>query len=611
MAALLKQCYLKQNYQDSSRMRTKILTLLKVLIFTLLFSVTAPIMAQSDEDPLPANQAFKLIKAYTADNQSIIFRWHVQPKYYLYEGRFQFDVLNPNSVKLGSPQFPRTTLFKTYPDGRKMRVYSGKFNITVPLEYSEPLTKPLQISVKYQGCSELGICYPQQTRTFAVALAKHPTKPNKLKTPTPTMQQDYLTTILTNQHFFTIIAVFFGLGLLLSLTPCVLPMIPILSSIIMGQKHITHLRSFLLSLAYVLGMAISYAVLGLFVGMAGNSIQAALQKPWIISLFTLLIALMAFSLFGFFNLQLPEFIRGPVAKISNHQKHGSFIGAGIMGVLSTLILSPCVTPALATAILYIAKTGDAVIGASALFSMGIGMGVLLLMVGASSAKLLPKTGGWMNAIKIFLGFVMLAVAIWTISRILPSPVNMLLWSLLAIAIAVTLRTFQGTHTKAQHLGKAFGLLFFIYGILLIMGAILGQNNPLNPIPLNAYTEKSALKFQRVVSLPEFQQQLQRAKALHKPIVLDFYADWCVECQKMDAYTFSNPELQSLLKPYLRVRADVTENSLENQALEKHYGVIAPPTLLFFTPDGTEIRSHRVVGEISADKLIKQLQSLDT
>lgn len=592
-----------------SLIRYLLLILLGFLFFNLALAL---------EEPMPVDQAFQLKKVYCNDGESITTTWDVLPGNYLYKDRFLFSILNAVPVTLGNPVFPETSLVKTYPDGRTMMAYTGHFSVTVPLEFQKNYTDRVKLQISYQGCSDFGICYPMQTKIVTVCLnGAHPTEiesapqttaPNNEEIPAET-QQTKITHLLQANNFFAIIAAFFGIGVLLSLTPCVLPMIPILSGIIIGQKTRTHTRSFVLSLIYVLAMAITYAILGIIVGFIGSGIQSALQQPWIIVLFSLIFVAMALSLFGLYNLQLPNFLRNKIANVSVHQKRGSYLGTFVMGCLSTLVLSPCVTPPLASAIVFIGNSGNAVLGGVALFSMGIGMGVPLLIIGASSAKLLPKTGRWMNGVKYFLGVVMLGIAIWMLARIIPGAYSMALWALLAIGCAVGLKTFNSTTNRVERLGKAFGILLFIYGLLLLLGAIQGQTNPLKPFALfENRAEQNVLQFKIVPSLQDLNAEFQQAKQQNKPVLLDFYADWCIECKEMDAYTFTDPKVKHLLEPYILLRADITANSPQNKVLLHHFNIIAPPAFLFFNADGKEI--YRIYGESSAAKFAEKLMQVN-
>jgi thiol:disulfide interchange protein DsbD len=558
--------------------------------------------------PLPADSAFRFTGAHIQNN-SIITSWIVAPEYYLYANKFQFKLIDASHIKLGPPQFPDQFFYKVYPTGEKMKAFTGQFNIVLPLQSTQTSQNKLKLEVRYQGCSELGICYPEQIKNATINLTDKTTLiTTTAATTSSESDQNKIMQTLKDKKLFSIIGVFFLLGLLLSLTPCVLPMIPILSSIILGQKTISHARSFALSFIYVFAMSLTYAVLGIIIGLIGGRIQAFLQNPWVIGIFSLIFIAMALSLFGFFSVQLPETLRRKIAKLSNEQKHGSFLGTAVMGCLSTLILSPCVTPPLAGAIIYIGDTGNALLGACALFFMGLGMGVPLLIIGASSAKLLPKAGHWMNVIKCILGVMMLGVAIWLLSRILPGQITMILWAILAIGCAIAMRTFTNVQTPSQWVSKLFGILIFVYGVILLIGALLGQTNPLNPIPIKQIQQNN-LTFIQVNSLAELNTQLENAKSLNKPAMLDFYATWCVSCRQMDAYTFSDSKVKELLQNFVLLRTDVTTSTPSNQKLEKKLKVVAPPTLIFFNREGKEVKSARIVGEIAAKRLAEQLSAL--
>ncbi len=593
-----------------------------VLLLILIFSFQA--FAQTSS-PLPVDQAFHFSSAYAKNGKTLVTTWDIVPGYYLYKNKFNFSIISASPVKIAKVNFPKTAFYKIYPTGEKMLAFTGQFKISLPLIFSGKHSDRVKLKITYQGCSELGVCYPEQTKIALISLSGM--QPTEITTPSFNLsaenkalidsdqqvsQQGHIVKLLQAKSLTAIIAAFFVLGLLLSLTPCVLPMIPILSGIIIGQKKITHLRSFILSLIYVFAMALTYAILGVIVGLIGSSIQAALQTPWVIVLFSLIFVAMALSLFGLYNLQLPEALRHKVAVMSNHQKHGSYLGTAIMGCLSTLILSPCVTPPLAGAIVYIGDKGDAALGAIALFSMGIGMGIPLLIIGASSAKLLPKAGKWMNVIKSILGVMMLGVAIWMIERIIPASSTMVLWAALFIGCAIALGAFTTAKNSGKQLTKALGIILFIYGVLLMVGAILGHTNPLNPIQFSQTQQTNAnavLNFTKIKNIKELNQKLKWAKMHNQPVMLDFYADWCVACHEMDAYTFTDTTVKKLLQPYLLLRADVTNNDKQDKALEKKYQVVAPPTILFFYPNGRENTAARIVGEISSKKLIPHLQKI--
>lgn len=589
----------------------------RLLLLLLLITITLPAFAQAPPEPIPAAQAFQFT-ATARDDQTIIGMWKIASGYYLYRDRIHFSPANPQQDRLGQPLLPATSITKDYPGIGKLPVYTGNLQVAVPVINSAG--KTIVVKAHYQGCSQQGYCYPPQTKIVKINLAGNymvPVQPLEIdltpatttKTATaPLSQQGKIEQLLEHHGLFSILIGFFVFGLLLSLTPCVLPMIPILSGIIIGKGHkISHGHAFGLSCAYVLGMAITYAIAGVIFGFIGNSVQAAFQQPWLIILFSLIFIAMALSLFGLYTIELPQTLQNKLTKISNHQKHGSYFGAAIMGCLSTLILSPCVTPPLVGALAYISQSGNAAVGGGALFVMGIGMGVPLLLIGAFSAKLLPKAGPWMNTIKYVFGVLMLAVAIWMLSRILPGTVTMALWALLALGSAIAMGAFKTATTTWRRATKIVGILLFIYGIILAVGALLGNSNPLQPLNFAALRGKQTQpNFITVKTLTAAQQQLQIAKSQHQPAMIDFYASWCISCKIMDHETFSNPQVQQQLRRLRLIRADVTTNNVQTRALQKHFNVVAPPTILFIAPDGKEIMNARVIGEMSAAKFLKHL-----
>ena len=582
------------------------------------------VTANAATQPLSVDDAFQF-SATAKDAQTAIGMWKIAPGYYLYKSRIHFKVIKPESTQLGDLLFPATEHMKEYPGLGKLAVFTGDLQITVPVLSSESDT--LILAVSYQGCSEAGYCYPPTTKVVSINLAGEfmaPVYPlsidiapnssqNHAQPSNAPAQQNTILGILGGGDWPLILLSFFGFGLLISFTPCVLPMIPILSGIILGQKKLTHSRSFGLSAAYVLGMAITYAIAGVLFGLIGGSIQPFFQIPWVIGLFSAIFVGMALSLFGLYNIQLPEKFRSRIASTSNHQKHGTYAGTFIMGCLSTLILSPCVTAPLVGVLSYISQTGNAKLGGIALFIMGIGMGVPLLIIGASSAKLLPKAGAWMNAIKNILGVLLLGIAIWMLARVLPGQVSMVLWGILAIGSGIALKALSSTSSWKQLCEKLLGIVFFIYGLLLLLGAIAGNTNPLQPISLTSIsgqTEKSnELPFITVASLAQAQQQLAIAKKSNQPAVLDFYADWCVACKEMDTFTFTDTKVKAALSQFRLIRVDVTSNDRAVKQLLKHYSVVAPPTLLFFNNQGQETTKARIVGSLNAKDFLQHLSSM--
>lgn len=591
-------------------------------LILLLFSL--PLFAASPSEPIPAEQAFQF-SATAKDYQTIIGIWDIKPGYYLYRDRIHFFPLNPQHDRLGQPLWPPADAEKNYPDFGPLAVYTGHLEIPVPILGNGNNT--ILIKVHYQGCSEAGFCYPPVTKTVQINLAGNYLQPTlpvtidvapNLDTPrniqilTTAPTQNKISQLLTQHNIVAILIGFFIFGLLLSLTPCVLPMIPILSSIIVGQSQVKHPRAFGLSCAYVLGMAITYAIAGIIFGYLGGTVQAAFQKPWIIVLFSIIFILMALSLFGFFTLQLPKKLQNALYLVSNRQRSGTYIGAAVMGCLATLILSPCVTPPLVGVLSYISQSGNAALGGVSLFVMGIGMGVPLLIIGAFSAKLLPNAGPWMNKIKNFLGVLMLAIAIWMLARILPGLVTMILWAIFVIGVGISIGALTTAKTVGAVIKKIIGLLLFIYGIVLIIGAISGSTDPWRPLNLLTHQGSNpthaTLHFITVKTVDDVKQQLQLAKSQHQAVMLDFYADWCISCKQMDQFTFSNHQVQQALSKFRLLRADVTANDSEDQSLMRAFQVVAPPTLLFFNTQGEEVAPARIVGEMSATQLLKHLSA---
>lgn len=581
---------------------------IKTRLLTLILGITLliPVMAFGAIKPLSLNQAFKFT-ATAKDYQTVLLFWHIAPGYYLYRDRFKIRAIEPGDMKLAAPILPQDYIQKTFAPLGEFAVYQKNIYIIQPIINSNSESITLQVS--YQGCSKEGYCYPPTSKIVSVNLGANYMLPVKgidrdiaptQTTPKSVAQlvnpQDKITTLLSTKNVWGIVIGFFVLGALISLTPCVLPMIPILSSIIVGQGKLSHARSFLLSLLYVLGMAITYAVAGIIFGFIGSSIQADFQQPWLISIFVAIFILMALSLFGFFDLQLPEKLRSKINTISMHQKRGTLIGVVLMGVFSTLVLSPCVTPPLVGVLAYISQSGNAAIGGIALFIMGIGMGLPLLLIGAFGPKLIPHSGKWMVAVKNIIGILMLAVAIWMLSRIISQVLTLFLWGLLIIGCGVALGALNTSKGYWQHIRKAFALLVFIYGIVIIVGASLGNTDPFEPLSKeNRISKINNLNFITVKTVDDVYHQMSLHK--NKPVLLDFYAHWCVACKELDRVTFNNAQVKKALQHFLLLRADVTQNDLHAKALEQHFDVIAPPTILFFDKNHREIKSARIVGMI--------------
>jgi thiol:disulfide interchange protein DsbD len=424
--------------------------------------------------------------------------------------------------------------------------------------------------------------------------------------------------LFRNSGFWLLVGSFFGFGLLLSLTPCVFPMIPILSSIIVGSGRdghgVSHARGFSLSLAYVLGMAITYAAAGVAAGLTGTLLATALQNPWVLGGFATVFVALSLSMFGFYELQLPIFLQSRVSEEASHLKGGSLPGVAAMGALSAIIIGPCVAAPLAGALLYIGQTGDAVVGGAALFSMALGMGAPLLAVGLSAGTLLPRSGPWMEAIKKAFGVILLATAVWLVSPVIPVVAQMLAWALLLIVPAIYLHALDPLPPHArgwQRFWKGIGIVMLLLGAAMLFGTLAGSRDPLQPLSVlrsssAANVEARLLPFTRVRSLAELEA---RIAATRQPVLLDFYADWCVSCKEMERFTFADPRVQAKLAGWTLLQVDVTANSDDDKALLQHFRLYGPPGIVFFDRSGKEITGVRVNGFQEADEFLGLLSRL--
>ncbi|WP_083234092.1 protein-disulfide reductase DsbD [Candidatus Marithrix sp. Canyon 246] len=523
---------------------------------------------------IKASEAF-IFSAKFASPSYLVLTWHIADGYYLYKDKFNFSL--ESKGQLGVAKLP-TTIVKF----DKEIYQQPELEIIVPIK-SQGLEQ-LDLKVEYQGCAVAGYCYPPITKLVHLSLGE-------------VSEQDRLAKLLTNSNIWYALLVFFGLGLLLSLTPCVFPMIPILSSIIVGQaKDVTTYKAFVMSLVYVLAMAVTYAVLGVVTGLLGENLQVAFQDPLVLVSFALLFVILSLSMFGFYELQLPQGLQTKLTSWSNSQQGGTLIGVAIMGVLSAVIVGPCIAPPLAGALLYISQTNDALFGGLALFVMSLGMGIPLIIIGISAGHWLPKVGAWMDSVKAIFGVILLAVAIWMLDRVLPEQVIMLLWASLLIVSAVYMGALDAATSGWSKLWKGFGIIFLVYGVLLIIGATSN----------NAQIKKSD-NFIPIKGVNGLNAELAAAK--NKLVMLDFSAEWCVSCQEMDDFTFSDSGVQKLLVNFVLLKADVTANDIKDKALYNKFGIFGPPAILFFDQNGQEQVAFRVVGFMSAEKFRQHLKKI--
>jgi thiol:disulfide interchange protein DsbD len=582
----------------------------------------------SDEDEvLTPEQAFPF-DAIAVDGNTIVARWDITPGHYLYKDKFSFSLEDAEGITLGEPQLPKGEEKDDEFFGR-IEVYHNPIDVTLPLLRDRLDATQITLKLKYQGCADIGICYPPQRKSVTIALPAglaagaavgttgSSVAPVTVSKPSaPLSEQDSLAASLAGGDTFATIALFFGLGLLLAFTPCVFPMIPILSSIIVGQgEALTTRRAFTLSLVYVLAMALTYTVAGVIAGLFGANLQAAFQNPWILSSFAAVFVALAFSMFGFYELQLPSALQSKLTEVSNKQQGGTLIGVAIMGLLSALIVGPCVAPPLMGALIYIGQTGDAVLGGLALFALSLGMGAPLLAIGVSAGKFLPRAGGWMDSVKAVFGVLLLAVAIWMLERILPATLALLLWAMLVIVSAVYMGAIDAIREGASgwyRLWKGLGLVLLIYGALMLVGLAGGNSDPLQPLKGLAVSGASAaqqqhLQFKKIKTVADLEREIKAASAADKTVMLDFYADWCVSCKEFDKYVFSDPQVVASLSNTVSLQADVTANDEADQALLKQFGLIGPPGIIFYNQSGEELTEFRIVGYKDATTFHTHLQ----
>jgi thioredoxin:protein disulfide reductase len=580
-------------------------------------------------DVIPPEQAYSF-SARVDGPQQLRLNWKIAKGAYLYQEKIKLKLKQAEGVTLGEYQLPKAKIKKDAlrPDGSTgdLPVYYGAIDLTVPLVRTNTNATGITLEVVYQGCADLGVCYPPQVKKIrldlpassspaatgaqaATATTQTPAVANPGNGPEPISEQDQIIASLSGGNYWLVIAIFFGFGLALSLTPCIFPMIPILSGIIVGQgREITTAKAFTLSLTYVLAMAVTYTVAGVLAGLFGQNLQTSFQDPWILSIFAGIFVLLAFSMFGFYDLQLPNKIQSRLAEISNRQQGGTLIGAGIMGFLSALIVGPCVAPPLAAALIFIGQTGDGVLGGLALFSLSMGMGSPLIAIGTSAGKLLPRVGSWMDIVKGVFGVGMLAVAIIMLERIIPATAAMVLWGTLMMVSAIYMGALHELPIEAsgwQRLWKGLGVVMLVYGSLMLVGAAAGGKDtvqPLRGISLfgGGGQQQQHLQFKPIKSVADLDREVANAASQGRAVMLDFKADWCITCKEMERYTFSDPQVINALQGVVLIQADVTANDAEDKALlQGRFGMPGPPSIMFFDRQGRERKNYRVVGFVPA------------
>ncbi|WP_417780821.1 protein-disulfide reductase DsbD [Stutzerimonas xanthomarina] len=550
-------------------------------------------------DFLPVREAFRLNLVDSSPEQ-VKLRFVAAEGYYLYRHQFKFKT-NTSGVVIGETKLPAGEQ-KTDDYFGEVEVYYGVLDVELPIR--NPQNQPVTLQVTYQGCADKGLCYPPETESFDIGGT-----PIAASAATDSSSAPDTTTGLSWRS----VALFFLAGLGLTFTPCVLPMLPILSGVVL-RGQIGGMRSFGLSLAYVLPMAAGFAVLGALMGMFGAelNLQARLQSPWILVPFALFFVAFALAMFGLFELRLPQAMGYRLERIAGNAKGGSFIGAALLGTVSSLLVSPCVSAPLAGALLYISASGDALGGGLKLFALGLGMGTPLILFAIGGGALLPKSGPWMVTVRNVFGVLLLAVAVWMLERVLPGPLALSLWGLLAAGTALFLGTLEfGPKTSRQKLAQLLGLVLLVYALAAWVGALQGGSDPLRPLPRSAPVSAGSLASEaevwHTISTPaELDAQLNAAHAAGQPLMLDWYADWCISCKVIEREVFAAPEIAPRLADYRLVRFDITDSNPEQRALLDRYKLFGPPAVLFFDRTGKELTDVRVVGEIDAGQFTERL-----
>ncbi len=585
-------------------------------LFLLFMTLTYSLMAALPSFLMP-DEAFKPT-LHQVNTTTYELRIALGKDIYLYADRTNIRDVDPND----GIDIHVKKLMKAVAHGEDMvYVVSPTFELT----FSGDNPQEIHLLLEYQGCSEQGLCYNPMEKTFTInvdnAMLQHDTTV-ALKTEAGALSEsDEIAQILNSGTLWTVLAAFFGFGLFLALTPCVFPMIPILSSIIVSQgKHMSAKRGFFLSLIYVLAMAMAYTIAGILAGLFGSNIQAALQNPVVLTLFALLFVALAISMFGFFEIGIPQSWQTRISKYSGKAgEKGGIVGVAIMGFLSALIVGPCIAPPLAGALIYIGQTGDALLGGAALFVMSLGMGVPLLIIGTGAGKFMPRPGGWMTTVTKIFGVMMLGIAIWMLSRIIPDALSMLLWAVLLIVSAVYMGVLEPLKEGTRGfnaLFKGFGVVMLLYGIALIYGALTGAANPLNPLEhlhktgIRASQSGSIaanVQFTKVYSLHELESEIAKAKG--KRVLVDFYADWCTSCKELEHVTFKDPDVARKMNEFVLIQADVTDNGDPQKALMSTYHIFGPPAMLFFDENGTIMKGKTIIGYKDPKEFLELLKAI--
>ena len=581
---------------------------------------------------LEPEQAFRF-GAEMADANTVAITYRIADGYYLYRERFKFavDPATAAGASLGEPVFPKGEIKYDETFAKDVEHYRREVTVRVPIIGA---TGPVTLLSTSQGCADAGLCYPPQVAQATLTPTSGRPGANQAATPLAGRPLDDASRIertLKGGNAGWIALLFVALGVLLAFSPCVLPMVPILSSIIVGQADAAHpasrTRGFVLAVVYSLGMALVYTLLGVAAGLAGEGLAAALQTPWILATFAALLVVLSLSMFGFYELQVPPGLQarlagwsGQVRRPDGRASSGRWVGTFAMGAVSALIVGPCVAAPLAGALVYIGQTRDVLIGGLALFSLAVGMSVPLLLVGLSAGALLPRAGAWMESVRHFFGVLLIGVALWMVTPILPTSLVMLAWAVIAICSAVFLRVFDRPSPGASglgRLGRGIGVVLLLMGVAELVGAATGGRDVLQPLSHLARGSDGATvavlpqgpRFETVKSTAELDRRVAAAATEGRPVLLDFYADWCVSCKEMERFTYSDAKVAGRMREFVLLKADVTANDADDRELLKRFRLFGPPGIVFFGRDGKHLAEASVIGFQDADRFFASLNAV--
>jgi len=598
------------------------------LIFNSYYAGISDLLRGNSQDKIvPVEQAFQFTVSNNIEDDNLEIYIKVAPNTYLYKKKFKFNIDN-NNINLLNPIYPEGQIKQDEVFGEVV-VFESDFKITIPYNMKNNISDNLiMLDINYQGCMSKKYCYPPQEKSFEITFNNAENNIKKINTKHE-QTENIAYNLLEKASFWNVIFSFFIFGIFLSFTPCVLPMIPILSSVITGKnkfnnQHVIHHNAFLLSITYVISMSLVYAIAGILVATAGYNLQAYLQNPIVIIVITILFILLALSMFGLYEVTIPHFIEDKIGALYRKQKGGSYLGASIMGIIATLIVSPCTTAPLAGALLYIATTGNSLLGALALFFLSLGMGIPLIIIGLSSQKLLPKAGKWMDSFKFFFGIILMGMAIYILSRIIPDYITLALWGVLLIFYAVILGVLEPAPEFKSRLIKSIAFIMIIFGIIYLVGAVNYNVSPFEPLKNYSFNQDysnnikkpdgrvlSNLNWVNIGSLKDLNIALDNfhQNKNYDYALLDFTAKWCASCFHIEREVFENPKIISELNKIYLIKSDITDYNDKDKQLMQNFKVFNPPTILFFDKDKKEIQNMRITGEITFSEFNMHLNKM--